>query len=256
MLSPGNNRNDNHDNNDIRRRTVMISPPTSTTDTTISSRPTSASRTNSIVIPFNTNDDGGQQIISPKNNNNRSIITPTRTIRLTGAEETQRRNNSNSRNGSRNGRDNNILLSVLSNRPRSNPHTRTPMRYESPLNFNEFLRPLQQSQQQTQAQEHHNTVILEVQQQRSNKQNTPSQRKVRRYEYTGSLVDYEMNDHTINIMKLAEKDLHLYKSIYDPNQHKKSIEMEQLRISIVSFYYFLCCIYLYFSLIVLLPIRL
>jgi hypothetical protein len=167
-------------------------------------------------------------------------ITPTRTIRLTGAEEAQRHSSSSRiRNGQRH--DQSILISSLyvTNRPRSNPHTRTPMRYQSPLQHNEFHRDIRRpvevvvlnNDTPPQSQPQQTQVPVE----RSRKQEHLSHRKIRRWNQHERMVDEEMNPHIQQIIRQAEKEMHLYRSVYDPNQHKPSQQMEQLRIVIIIF---------------------
>src|SRR3569832_1978069 len=65
-------------------------------------------------------------------------ITPTRTLRLSEAEAIRRESPSLRV----------LTTEALSSRPRSNPRTRTPRRYESPLNPGEFRRESLETQQE------------------------------------------------------------------------------------------------------------
>jgi hypothetical protein len=183
--------------------------------------------------------------------NSSRIVTPTRTLRLTEVELQQQQQHlsslvagavtTSSSTTTPTDRSFRLSLEALGNRPRSNPHSRTPRRYESPLNHDEFRR-----ERNTQGTGNNNdTGVVQwsnsipggvgtisersrmVQSPgRSNKQDLPSQRKVRRWDNDSfvNLAD-EIKSTSVKVatvLRLAAKDAHLYRSIYDPNEHKPS----------------------------------
>jgi hypothetical protein len=198
------------------------------------------------------------------NSSSSRIVTPTRTLRLTEVELQQQQQQlsslvagavttSTSLTKATTPTDRSYRLSIdaLANRPRSNPHSRTPRRYESPLNHDEFRRlPNIQStrndiNRNSNAGVQWNNGILggvgatasticessrAIQSPgRSNKQDLPSQRKVRRWNNDSfvNLAD-ELKSSSVkvaSVLRLAAKDAHLYRSIYDPNEHKPSADV-------------------------------
>jgi hypothetical protein len=168
-----------------------------------------------------------------------SIITPTRTIRLTEAEQQAAAAASVSP-----GRY--LSAEALSNRPRSNPHSRTPRRYESPLNSNEFRNIRNDPSDATRNNifaigttvpegggvgGNHRPGTMTPGRIRSQKQDLPSHRKVRRWN-NDHFVDLaseigKNSTKAADVLRLASKDAHLYVSIYDPAEHKPSKEVEQ-----------------------------
>lgn len=179
------------------------------------------------------------------------LHTPTRTLRLDEGEHISRQRDQTGPLATR------VTLASLASRPRSNPRSRTPMRYESPLNPDEFRRESQSSAAAgnddepstsnsnresgrtitirptaglavgtTLSSNRHNRTIHE-ERPKSRKQG-PSHRKVRRWN----------NDHFVGlaseiaklsngrghiaaeVLMRAHEDAPLYRSLYDPAEHR------------------------------------
>ena len=156
---------------------------------------------------------------------------PTRTLRITASEQSSRDNTPNP-----------ISIEDLTNRPRSNPRLRTPMRYESPLESDAFritspsfaregssritIRPSGTtvgSVPRRQVSHYH-----EVVKSKSSKQG-PSQRKIRRWKnenFAGLAAELSKSSSqgavAADVLLKAQRDAHLYRSIYDPMDHRRS----------------------------------
>jgi len=178
--------------------------------------------------------------------------SPTRTLRITAHEQS----NSN------NSRDNTPLdysREELARRPRSNPRSRTPMRYESPLETDAFrrrspspnnnnddnvarritIRPLAGATVGTVGARTTTTTIQEQQQQqqqrpsRSRKQG-PSHRKIRRWnndKFSGLAAEIKAANSNnaaavAEVWLKAQSEAHLYRAIYDPNEHGPSKQVK------------------------------
>lgn len=178
---------------------------------------------------------------------------PTRTIRITEAERSSRDNTPNP-----------ITIEDLLHRPRSNPRTRTPMRYESPLESDAFrmerpttdhndnndnivnnvnntnnnynnearrisIRPLAGSAVGTLPRRSYE-AIDERGKGRSVKQG-PSQRKIRKWNnqhFAGLASEIESsNAAAADVLFKAHRDAHLYRSIYDPKDHRRSLDVDR-----------------------------
>jgi hypothetical protein len=166
---------------------------------------------------------------------------PTRTIRITEAERNSRDNTPNP-----------INIENLLSRPRSNPRTRTPMRYESPLesdafrierptssttNDNNFearrisIRPLAGSAVGT-LPGRSTTGIDERGKGRSVKQG-PSQRKIRKWNnqhfvgLASEIASSSGSTVAADVLLKAHRDAHLYRAIYDPKDHRRSLDVDR-----------------------------
>ncbi len=170
---------------------------------------------------------------------------PTRTIRITEAERSSRDNTPNP-----------ITIEDLLHRPRSNPRTRTPMRYESPLESDAFrmerpttdhdnivnininynnearqisIRPLAGAAVGTLPRRSYE-AIDERGKGRSVKQG-PSQRKIRKWnnQHFGGLASEieSSNAAAADVLFKAHRDAHLYRSIYDPKDHRRSLDVDR-----------------------------
>jgi hypothetical protein len=161
---------------------------------------------------------------------------PTRTLRITMVEQQSRDNTPTP-----------LSIEDLTRRPRSNPRSRTPMRYESPLESDAFrlssptfasedsrrinIRPMAGAAVGTvarriTAQEGNARGCVVTG--KSSKQG-PSQRKVRRWRnehFTGLAAEISASSSrgaiAADVLLKAHRDAHLYRSIYDPNDHSRS----------------------------------
>jgi len=177
-----------------------------------------------------------------------NLGSPTRTLRITAHEQQQQSHQQDTAL---------LLLSeeMARSRPRSNPRSRTPMRYESPLEPDAFtrrspspnnnnnedaalttrritIRPMAGRAVGTTVR----TTIREQQQQqsrasiRSRKQGQPSQRKIRRWNndrfagLAAELVAASKHSGTraADALLQAQSEAHLYRSVYDFNEHDPS----------------------------------
>lgn len=167
---------------------------------------------------------------------------PTRTLHITASEQSLLRDNATPTS---------MIISAeeLSSRPRSNPRSRTPMRFESPLNNDAFrrravspspvpeepprvtIRPLAASplHERGHMRRHGNLTQREQQPSRSSKQGKPSQRKIRRWnnEHFVDLATEISSSSTrgaatAEVLIKAHRDAHLYRPIYDPKEHCRS----------------------------------
>lgn len=168
------------------------------------------------------------------------LHTPTRTLRLTEAEHL-----------ARNAGPPPVTLASLASRPRSNPRSRTPMRYESPLNPDEFRRePLTtaaEQQEQSSTPEGGSRRIITIRPSaglavgsiaatridekratatKSRKQG-PSHRKVRRWNndhFVGLATEIAKSSReghiAAEVLLRAHDDAHLYRDVYDPSEHR------------------------------------
>jgi hypothetical protein len=157
---------------------------------------------------------------------------PTRTLRITASEKSSRDNTPTP-----------MYVEELTNRPRSNPRARTPMRYESPLQNDAFrasspspvheesrrvtVRPLAGMAVGTVSRStiHENRQPITP---KSTKQG-PSQRKIRRWnnEHFAALAAELSSSSSRGVVAAevilkAHRDAHLYRSIYDPKEHCRS----------------------------------
>ena len=165
---------------------------------------------------------------------------PTRTIRITEAERSSRDNTPNP-----------INVENLLSRPRSNPRTRTPMRYESPLESDAFrierpspvvtnneaqrisIRPLAGSAVGTVPRRNINGID-ERGKGRSVKQG-PSQRKIRKWNnqhFVGLASEIASSSGggaaaAADVLMKAHRDAHLYRAIYDPKDHRRSLDVDR-----------------------------
>ena len=172
---------------------------------------------------------------------------PTRTIRITEAEQ-------------RNSRDNTpINIENLLNRPRSNLRTRTPMRYESPLesdafrierpttgtittNNNNFearqisIRPLARSAVGSVPGRNTTTGIDERGGKGRSVKQGPSQRKIRKWNnqhFVGLASEIASSSSSgaafaaADVLLKAHRDAHLYRAIYDPKDHRRSLDVDR-----------------------------
>jgi hypothetical protein len=163
---------------------------------------------------------------------------PTRTIRITEAERSSRDNTPNP-----------IHIGDLLSRPRSNPRTRTPMRYESPLESNAFriergnsntettessrisIRPTAGSAVGTVPRRRTDTIDT-FSKGRSVKQG-PSQRKIRKWNnqhFAGLASEIAASSgggDAADVLMKAHRDAHLYRSIYDPKDHRRSLGIDR-----------------------------
>jgi hypothetical protein len=167
---------------------------------------------------------------------NLNVGFPTRTIRITEAERSSRDNTPNP-----------INIDDLLSRPRSNPRTRTPMRYESPLESNAFrlergnidntearrisIRPLAGTAVGT-APGRRTDGIDERGKGRSVKQG-PSQRKIRKWNnqhfvgLASEIASSSGGSAAADVLMKAHRDAHLYRSIYDPKDHRRSLDVDR-----------------------------
>jgi hypothetical protein len=155
---------------------------------------------------------------------------PTRTLRITVSEQSSRDNTPNP-----------ITIEDLVNRPRSNPRLRTPMRYESPLESDAFriippsvvreestritIRPSAGAAVGSIARRpaNHESGVVKS---KSAKQG-PSQRKIRRWRnenFVGLAAELSSSRGAMaaEVLLKAHRDAHLYRSVYDPNDHCRS----------------------------------
>lgn len=159
---------------------------------------------------------------------------PTRTLRITASEKTSRDSTPTP-----------VSAEDLARRPRSNPRSRTPMRYESPLQIDAFrasspsavyaettrsataVRPIvglaQGAASSRTIHEDRGPV-----QPRSAKQG-PSQRKIRRWKnehFAGLAAEIAASSarggQAADVLMKAHRDAHLYRSIYDFNDRRRS----------------------------------
>jgi hypothetical protein len=167
---------------------------------------------------------------------NLNVGFPTRTIRITESERSSRDNTPNPLM---------ITIDDLVNRPRSNPRTRTPMRYESPLEVDAFrserrstpqdvesrrisIRPLAGASVGTLPRA---TRIDENCKGRSVKQG-PSHRKIRKWNnehFAGLAAEIAASNgaKAADVLLRAQRDAHLYQSMYDPKDHHRSKEVDR-----------------------------
>jgi hypothetical protein len=175
--------------------------------------------------------------------------SPTRTLRITASEKSSRDNTPTP-----------ITLEDLSRRPRSNPRSRAPMRYESPLN-SDALRAVSPSP--VYEEPRRNTVrpladaVVTVaggmgstreslgghhtpNKTRSSKQGQPSHRKIRRWnneKFSGLAAEISASSArgviTAEILLKAQREAHLYRPIYDPKEHSRSKEVSRYVTTIV-----------------------
>ena len=178
-----------------------------------------------------------------------NLGSPTRTLRITAHEQQQQQQSHQ--------HDTALLLSeemmMARSRPRSNPRSRTPMRYESPLEPDAFTRrsPSPNNNNEDAALTTRRitirpmagravgttsvrTTIREQQQPRasirSRKQGHPSQRKIRRWNndrFAGLAAELVAASKHSGILAAdallqAQSEAHLYRSVYDFNEHGPS----------------------------------
>ena len=179
------------------------------------------------------------------------LHTPTRTLRLDEAEHLSRQRNHQKGPPTRD------ILASLASRPLSNPRSRTPMRYESPLDPNEFRRDSSRltttstiADNEEQLSSHSNgarritagfavgttlttspnrTIHGEERRHatslKSRKQG-PSHRKVRRWNndhFVGLASEIAKSRHghiAAEVLMRAHEDAPLYRSLYDPAEHR------------------------------------
>lgn len=169
---------------------------------------------------------------------------PTRTLRITASEKSSRDNTPTP-----------VSAEDLSRRPRSNPRSRTPMRYESPLEHGAFradrrspvreegeetrrvtIRPLLGNTAAAVGDVARSSTIREGSgpaKPRSSKQG-PSQRKIHRWnnEHFAGLAA-EISSSSVrgmvaaDVLLKAARDAHLYRSIYDPKEHRRSEKLNR-----------------------------
>ena len=170
---------------------------------------------------------------------NKNKASPTRTLRLTAQEQQQ---SSLSRGD---GTPIRYTREELFRRPRSNPRSRTPMRYESPLEDNAFTRqPPQQPQQQPQritirpgagsavgaSSVFGNSIHERPVTPKSGKQG-PSHRKIRRWnndKFTRLASEIaSSNKKAADVLLKAHSEAHLFRDIYDPKDHQPSKEIKE-----------------------------
>lgn len=195
-----------------------------------------------------------------------NLGSPTRTLRLTAHEQQQRGG------GSRDRTPPSFTRDELARRPRSDPRSRTPMRYESPLEADALRRSSrsppgdddgdgEQRQQQPSQRVTIRTLagsavgtVARIREHRpvtpnrkSHKQG-PSHRKIRRWnndKFSGlasELQQASRNSAAADVLLQAQSEAHLYRAIYDPKEHGPSKELkEYVAVVVVAFFIFLGC---------------
>lgn len=124
-----------------------------------------------------------------------SSESPTRTIRIDEAESRVRSPSARTA----------LSHEALSSRPRSNPRTRTPMRMD------EDRRTNIESQGSVLSRE---TAVTSS---KSRKQG-PGRRKIRRWE-NDQVEMLDLRPSTRKVLQQAREDSHLYREVYDPQDH-------------------------------------
>jgi hypothetical protein len=174
--------------------------------------------------------------------------SPTRTLRITASEQSSRDNTPTP-----------ITLEDLSRRPRSNPRSRAPMRYESPLN-SDALRAVSPSPVHEEPRRNTVRPMADARvasgigsstreslgghhtpnKTRSSKQGQPSHRKIRRWnneKFSGLAAEISASSArgviTAEILLKAQREAHLYRPIYDPKEHSRSKEVSRYVSSIL-----------------------
>ena len=188
-----------------------------------------------------------------QSSSNLNTGTPTRTLRLT-AHEQQRLQSSSSRTSST------PFVAYtrdeLAQRPRSNPRSRTPMRYESPLEHNAFTTArtreevsLSSQEQQPESLRSNRRITIRplagsavgtvprIHEQprpatpKSSKQGQPSHRKLRRWnndKFTGLAAEIaSANGRAADALLKGQSEAHLFRAIYDPHEHQPSKDMKE-----------------------------
>jgi len=177
-----------------------------------------------------------------------NLGSPTRTLRITAHEQRSHTPPTSS-----------LTQDELARRPRSNPRSRTPMRYESPLEADAFRLgstsssgPPEEGEdaQQQQPVSHRITIrstlagsavgtVARIREQRpvtpnrkSHKQG-PSHRKIRRWnndKFSGLAAELKASSSSstaADVLLLAQSEAHLYRAVYDPKEHGPSKELKE-----------------------------
>jgi hypothetical protein len=173
--------------------------------------------------------------------------SPTRTLRITASEKSSRDNTPTP-----------ITLEDLSRRPRSNPRSRAPMRYESPLS-SDALRavspsPVHEEPRRSTVRPLADATVAggmgstresiggsySPHKTRSSKQGQPSHRKIRRWnneKFSGLAAEISASSArgviTAEILLKAQREAHLYRPVYDPKEHSRSKEVSRYVTNIV-----------------------
>lgn len=163
---------------------------------------------------------------SLERSNSLNLGSPTRTLHLTAAEQSSRDNTPTP-----------VSLDDLARRPRSNPRSRTPMRYESPLESNALrspspvheesqrvnIRPLVAGRPVGAAHHGRFTIHEHGNDTPKSAKQGPSHRKLRRWnndKFSGLAA--EIGSKAAAVWTKAQADAHLYRDIYDPKEHCQS----------------------------------
>jgi hypothetical protein len=182
-----------------------------------------------------------------QSSSNLNTGTPTRTLRLTAHEQQQQQSAA-----SRTSTPPVYTREELTRRPRSNPRSRTPMRYESPLEHDAFtskresLGPSLQPPESTTESHRRITIrplagsavgtVPRIYEQRrvtpkSSKQGQPSHRKIRRWnndKFSGLAAEIaSSNAKAADALLKGQSEAHLYRAIYDPKEHQPSKDMRE-----------------------------
>lgn len=167
---------------------------------------------------------------------------PTRTLRITASEK----------NSSRDNTPISISAEELTRRPRSNPRSRTPMRYESPLQTDAFRAsspsPVQEDSRRFSIRPLTGmavgTVSRIVEDRRSARpvavtkstKQGPSHRKIRRWNnehFDGLAAEISSRGGAVaaQVLLYAQREAHLYRSIYDPKDHGQAENIKRYVVS-------------------------